>query len=105
MTESQRGRDKDSGRTRDLRIAADVCCLWRLCGNARCHRAKACRGAPHRCARNAPLLPEGVRDFFVAFLAAKQACIPFEDFKDAMEDRDETKAYFAWRAGTAFARE
>ena len=105
MTASQSGRDKESGRTRDLRIAADVCCLWRLCGNARCHRAKACRGAPHRCVRYARLLPEGVRDFFVAFLAAKQACIPFEDFKDAMEDRDETKAYFAWRAGTAFARE
>ena len=36
--------------------------------------------------------PKAVRDFFLSFLAAKQACIPFEDFKDAMEDRDETRA-------------
>ena len=48
--------------------------------------------APHRCVRYARLLPEGVRDFFLSFLAAKQACVPFEDFKDAMEDRDETRA-------------
>lgn len=104
MTESQSGRDKEGGKTRDFREAADFCCLWRGCANARCHRAKTCRGAPHRCARNARLLPEGVRDFLIAFLAAKQAGITFETFQDAMEDSDAADAYFAWRNGTAFAR-
>jgi hypothetical protein len=25
--------------------------LWRLCGNAACHRARACRGEPKSCGR------------------------------------------------------
>jgi hypothetical protein len=38
-----------------------------------------------------------VRSFFAPFLAAKWANLPFEDFRDEMEEREETEAFFAWR--------
>jgi hypothetical protein len=54
-----------------LRSCADMLCLWRLCANASCRRARRCRGRTHRCAaRNFPAMPEGAQDFFHAFLAA-----------------------------------
>ncbi len=91
----------DSGKRNDaeaLRSVADMLCLWRLCGNAACRRARSCRGSVHRCGRrNFPALPEGVRDFFVSFLAAKHAGLSFETFKEEMEEREETDALFAWR--------
>jgi hypothetical protein len=73
-------------------------CLWRLCGNAAWRRARGCRGSVHCCGRhNFPALPKGVRDFFVSFLAAKHAGLSFETFKEKMEGREETGAFFAWR--------
>jgi hypothetical protein len=59
-----------------LRRVADMLSLWRLCANASCRRARSCRGRAHLCAqRNFPAVPEGVRDFFEAFLAANMpAC-------------------------------
>ena len=42
-------------------------------------------------------LPEGVRGFFELFLAAKLVGLPFEDFREDMEGREETEAFFAWR--------
>jgi hypothetical protein len=81
-----------------LRRLADLLCLWRLCGNASCRRAGACRGRVHLCPRrNFPFLPEGVREWFETFLAAKYAGVSFEVFKDEMEGREETEAFFAWR--------
>jgi hypothetical protein len=38
-----------------------------------------------------------VRDFFEAVLAAKLVGLPFEDFREDMEGREETEAFFAWR--------
>jgi hypothetical protein len=82
-----------------LRRLADLLCLWRLCGNASCRRARACRGRVHLCARrNFKCLPDAVREWFEEFLAAKSVGVPFEDFKDEMEGREETEAFFAWRA-------
>jgi hypothetical protein len=73
-------------------------CLWRLCGNAACRRARACRGRAHLCPkRNSAALPQGVRDFFVSFLAAKWAGIDFERFCEDMDGREETQAFFTWR--------
>lgn len=86
------------GVVESMRSGADMLCLWRICGNA------ACRGRVHLCGpRNYKLLPEGVRGFFELFLAAKQACIAFDDFKAEVQGRPETKAYAAWRR-TAGAR-
>jgi hypothetical protein len=74
-------------------------CLWRLCGNAGCRRARACRGRSYLCAkRNFKCLPEGVREWFEEFLAAKSVGVSFEDFRDEMEGWEETAAaFFAWR--------
>jgi hypothetical protein len=48
-----------------MRVWATHPKLWRLCGNAKCRRARARRGKVYRCARpNFLLLPEGERDFF-----------------------------------------
>ena len=42
-------------------------------------------------------MPQGVRDFFHAFLAAKYAGLPFEAFKSEMEQSEEFMALSAWR--------
>jgi hypothetical protein len=90
-----------SGRSSDvqaLRRFAVMLCLWRLCANAACRRARACRGCARACARrNSKFLPEGVRGFFAAFLAAKFARLSFEAFKDEMEGSEEVAALCAWR--------
>ena len=84
--------------TEALRRFADMLCLWRLCANASCRRARSCRGRAHLCAqRNFPAVPEGVRDFFAAFLAAKSAGLSFEAFKSEMEQSEEFMALSAWR--------
>ena len=67
--------------------------------------ARCCRGRAHLCAkRNDGVLPKPVRDFFLSFLAAQYAGLGFEDFRDAMEGRAETKAFFAWRKACAGCR-
>jgi hypothetical protein len=97
MTET--GDTGTSNEAETLRRLADLLCLWRLCGNASCRRARGCRGRVHLCARrNFPFLPDGVREWFKEFLAAKSVGVPFEDFKDEMEGREETDAFFVWRA-------
>ena len=88
------GRAKE---TDALRWASNFLCEWRVCANASCRRARTCRGRPYLCGkRNSGALPKGVRDFFEAFLAAKLVGLPFEDFKEDMEGREETEAFFAW---------
>lgn len=88
-----------------LRLLADMLCIWRLCGHAGCRRARACRGRVHLCAkRNFPALPEGVRDFFLSFLAARHAGFSFDEFRAEMEGREETDALFAWRAAARASR-
>jgi hypothetical protein len=89
----------------DLRRASDLLCLWRVCGNAVCRRARSCRGRAQLCAkRNCGAVPPPVRDFFLSFLAAKSVGVSFEDFRGEMEDRDETEAFFAWRSACGARR-
>ena len=103
MSETMIGTDGDAEEARrrvveSLRRANNLLCLWRLCGSAACRRARCCRDRAHLCAkRNDSLLPKLVNDYFLSFLAAKYAGVSFEDFCDAMEGREETKAFFAWR--------
>jgi len=88
-----------------LRRASDLLCLWRVCGNAICRRARSCRGRAQLCAkRNCGAVPPPVRDFFLSFLAAKSVGVTFEDFRDEMEGRDETEAFFAWRKACVASR-
>ena len=76
----------------DLRRANNLLCLWRVCGSAACRRARCCRGRAHLCAKR----NDSLHDFFLSFLAAQYDGVCFEDFIDAMEGREETKAFFAW---------
>jgi hypothetical protein len=98
-------RDADAARRREiegLRGANDFLCLWRVCGNAVCRRARSCRGRAQLCAkRNTGAVPPPVREFFLSFLAAKSVGVSFEDFRAEMEGRDETEAFFAWRKACA----
>ena len=83
---------------RSLRWASNHLSLWRVCANAACRRARCCRGGAFTCAdRNAFILPEGVRDWFSAFLSAKLAEIPWDEFWEKMEFSEEAGAYFAWK--------
>jgi hypothetical protein len=97
MTEtSDMSKQKDKrDEARDLRWASNVCCLWRVCADAKCRRAKTTpRPAPTaitaRCRR--------------ACANTSNACSrrngpprPSEDFRDSMEDTDAADGYFAWR--------
>jgi hypothetical protein len=70
----------DSGRAKEaeaLRWASNFLCLWRVCANAGCRRAQACRGRPYLCGkRNGGALPKGVRDFFTAFSRRSRSASP-----------------------------
>ncbi len=88
-----------SSEAEHLRRFANLLCLWRLCGNAGCRRARACRGRVHLCARrNTAALPAGVREFFTAFLAAKYAGLDFDSFAAEMDGSAEHEAFAAWVA-------
>jgi len=79
-----------------MRRCADMLCLWRICGDAVCRRAHACRGRAHLCVRrNFRALPEGAREFFETFLAAKYAGLSFDAFKEEMEGSEEFAAFTA----------
>jgi hypothetical protein len=62
----------DASLEKGMRVWGNALSLWRLCGNAACRRARACRGNVRLCfPRNFPLLPEGVRDWFEALAEAR----------------------------------
>ena len=97
MTKTDESGTED-GIAADRRWAANFCCLWRVCAQARCRRARTCRGHAHTCARrNRDLIPPLVREFFTCVLAAKSVDLPFERFRADMEGTDAARAYFAWR--------
>jgi hypothetical protein len=88
-----------------LRWASNFCCLWRACANAKCRRARCCRGRAHDCGRrNSGLVPPLVREFFICVLAAKRAGVSFDDLRSQMEGTEEASAYFAWREAARDAR-
>jgi len=59
-----------------------------------------CRGRAQTCdRRNAPLVPEGVLEFFEAFRLAKRDGASLDDFREAMEEAELDEIYFAWRNG------
>jgi hypothetical protein len=71
---------------------------WRLCDNAACRRARACRGEVRACLKaKFPLLPERVRDWFMGFLWHKQERFPFEDMIDNLESSGHGQALRDWR--------
>lgn len=88
--------------TKIMRGWAGVLSLWRLCGQDKCRRARACRGDVQACfPRNYPLLPDGVRDWFESLLAARENDIPFEAAIAELEWQPGAAALRAWNAAVA----
>jgi len=93
--ESRLRRESRVERERALRFGADRICLWCLCANPTCRRAKACRGDVSACASR-----------MTAWLAAiedeRRERPDFATIECQIETARELRAYHAWRkAGTA----
>jgi hypothetical protein len=89
MREEMKTNDQKS-REEALRFGADRICLWRLCADAACSRARACRGDARVCAGL-------LRDWLEALDGEKRARRSFEDLERGLATVEELKAYRAWR--------
>lgn len=73
--------------------------LWRVCDNAVCRRARACRGNVRACSpRNFALVPEGVQDWFVNLVVAKEDGLSFDEALARIKDTEVEEAFFDWHA-------
>ena len=91
-------REEGAREARTLRWASNHLSLWRVCANAACRRARSCRGCAFTCDdRNFCVLPKEVRDWFAAFILAKLADVPVDEFWEEMELSEELAAYRAWK--------
>lgn len=80
-----------------LRDWADLLSLWRLCHNATCRRARACRGEVRGCFRhNGALLPDGVCDFIAALAEAQEEKLTFGEAIARLRDTPSCEALAAW---------
>ncbi len=75
---------------RTLRFGADRICLWCICGDRRCRRAKACRGDVRACAALAT-------DWLAALDEEVRARTDFAEMERQIETVEELRAYRAWR--------
>ena len=84
-------------RERALRFGADRICLWCLCGQPACRRARACRGDVRACA-----------NLILSWLAAideeQRAHPDFATLESQIETAEELRAYRAWRQAWAASR-
>ena len=77
-------------RERTLRFAANRVCLWYICGQPPCWRAKACRGDARACA--------GLIDaWFAAIDEDRRAHPDFATIESRIETPQELRAYRFWR--------
>jgi hypothetical protein len=77
-------------RERALRFGADRICLWRLCADAACRRARACRGDVRACARR-------ITAWLAAIEDERRARPDFAAMESGIETPAELRAYRAWR--------
>ena len=74
--------DNDPALIPALRWMSNMACLWGLCRNAACGRARQCRRDPRFCMRRcAPLVPEQVRSGVAFMLDGKQQGFSYEDLR------------------------
>jgi|SRR5215831_10436444 len=65
-----------------LRWMSNIACLWHLCSNVACTRARQCKRDPRFCMRRyAPLLPDEVRDGIKLMVEGKQRGVSYEDLR------------------------
>jgi hypothetical protein len=73
---------------------------WRLCDNSACRRAHACRGAGTACLKaKFPLLPKGVREWFIGFEAQRRKGFPFEEMLENLDRAGFGQALRDWQGG------
>jgi hypothetical protein len=86
-----------------FRHACDWLDLHHLCANARCRKAKSCRGEPMACLRvGVAQAPESARTFVRLMIEGKELGLSFEE---AMDDAEEFQdGWAAWIAGLKAAQ-
>jgi hypothetical protein len=86
-----------AGETQALRWIADMLCLWGLCANAACRRARKCKREPRDClARTIPLVPEEARDGVAALLDRLRLQLSHDEVRD--DAPADLAALEEWRA-------
>ena len=92
--ESRIKREHHSERERALRFGADRICLWVLCADPACRRAKACRGDVRDCA--------GRMTAWLAAIEDETRTRPdFAEMEWRIETAADLRAYRAWRKALA----
>lgn len=89
MSKSNAG-EASTSMQRTLRYAADRICLWCLCGDSRCFRAKACRGDVRACGKLA-------LDWLAALDEEMRTRPDFAEIERRIGTAAELSAYRAWR--------
>ncbi len=83
-------RESRCERERALRFGADRICLWALCADHACRRAKACRGDVRVCGRR-------MAAWLAAFEEERRVRPDFATIEWRIETAQELRAYRAWR--------
>jgi len=101
-TQAANAQATDTALAEGMRVWATHLKLWRLCGNAKCRRAGACRGKVQFCARaNFLLLPQGVRDFFHGLTEAQEEGLSFQEAIEQLDESGAVEAFEDWNAAVA----
>jgi hypothetical protein len=95
MREEMKTNDHKS-REEALRFGADRICLWRLCADAACSRARVCRGDARVCAGL-------LRYWLEALDVEKRARRSFEDLERGLATVDELRASRLAQGARSFA--
>ena len=88
-------RPRDAYNTKALRWTSDMLCLWGLCANAKCRRARQCRGEPSDCmTQYEPIVPENAYEGALLLREFKEIGMSFGDACE--ECPDEVEAIYQW---------
>jgi hypothetical protein len=97
MTKTTRTTDS---RAEALRDWNKILGLWRACDKPACRRGRACRGNVRACSPdNLARAPDGVRDWFISLLIAKDDGLSFDEALARVDGTPIEEAFHLWHAG------
>ena len=80
-----------------LKRWADHLALWRLCDKAACRRLHGCCGEVRSCfPARFELLPDGVRDWFLALMYARSLKMTFDEVMEEIAGTEAQHAFAQW---------